>query len=251
MNYVNFHGTITAKIGLVTFGWPLPGFKSPSNMTHMEAEVVLRAFESGAAGFRSLSDEEWRSWLATHYAPQAIAAPDTTPVPEGEQPTSDPFTEPDASPVPDSVVAGEKRPLDTTEDPGQRKRACLGPTPVSLNFVNSGTPLHGGNFEVPKATRKPRKDKGEKRGPYKKRAVVNSENEHVIASAPPPKKQPRPRKAQKIADPITPTPVIVVPTPVIVAPAPAPVPVIVAPAPAPVPVIVAPAPAPTPHVSIL
>ncbi len=174
---------------------------------------MLRAIKSGAAGFRSLSDEEWRSWLATHYAPQAIAAPDTTPVPEGEQPTSNPFTEPDASPVPDSVVTGEKHPLDTSEDPGQRKRVCLGPTPVSLNFINSGTPLHGGNFEVPKVTRKPCKDRGEKCGPYKKRAVVNSKNEHVIASAPLPKKQPRPRRAQKIADPVTPTPVIAVPTP--------------------------------------
>ncbi|KAI0753043.1 hypothetical protein C8Q80DRAFT_1051582, partial [Daedaleopsis nitida] len=62
MNYTQFDTAITAKHGIIKENWPIPQFISPSNMMHMEVEITLRAFESGAARFRSLSDEEWREW---------------------------------------------------------------------------------------------------------------------------------------------------------------------------------------------
>ncbi len=239
MNYVNFRGVITAKVGLIDFGWPLPALKSPSNMTHMEAKVVLRAFESGAAGFCSLKDDEWCDWLTAHYASQVIVV--TEP-----QPSDSSESEPAPIPAPkaDNTATAEKRPAETSEDRAQQKRARTDPVLTSaVSFINSGVPLDGGNFVVPKA-RKPRKDRGEKRGPYKQRGdpqALNSENQPVAGSVPPPKKQPRPRKAKKIADPAAPAPatapVITPASTSIIAPTAAPTPAsmsIIAPAPAPV-----------------
>ena len=91
MNYVSFDEQITAKHGIVREPWPFPHFKSPSSMSHLEAEMTLRALESGTAGFRSLSDAEWQAWLSARYTPLAITAPndpsasDATP-PPGEAP---------------------------------------------------------------------------------------------------------------------------------------------------------------------
>ncbi|KAI0713885.1 hypothetical protein C8Q76DRAFT_620244, partial [Earliella scabrosa] len=63
MNYVNFDDAITAKFGIIPDPWP-PSvkFQSPSQMTHLEAEICLHAFQSGAAKFRSLSNDEWQTW---------------------------------------------------------------------------------------------------------------------------------------------------------------------------------------------
>ncbi|KAI0746794.1 hypothetical protein C8Q80DRAFT_1105313, partial [Daedaleopsis nitida] len=62
MNYAQFDAAITTKHGVIKENWLIDQFVSPSNMTHLEAKVTLRAFESGTARFRSLSDEEWRDW---------------------------------------------------------------------------------------------------------------------------------------------------------------------------------------------
>ncbi|TFK89865.1 hypothetical protein K466DRAFT_485877, partial [Polyporus arcularius HHB13444] len=62
MFYSSFDEQITAKHGVIMENWPIPKFDNPSSLSHLEAEVVLRALESGATRFRSLTDTEWATW---------------------------------------------------------------------------------------------------------------------------------------------------------------------------------------------
>ena len=243
MNYVNFDDAITAKFGIIPDPWP-PGvkFQSPSQMTHLEAEICLHAFQSGAAKFRSLSNDEWQTWLQARYTPKAIeASPTTAPEPDASPAADGATTAPTVSlaegendhdpshaaaerdgvvpteSAPDSTVPlsadkrrGEKHPAEATaEELEARKRARIDPAPnpaplMSVSFINSATPLDGATFEVPKATRRPRADKGKPRGPYKKKTATPSaganENQPppaTVGDTPAaPKPKPRPRKAR-------------------------------------------------------
>ncbi|KAI0700239.1 hypothetical protein C8T65DRAFT_580487, partial [Cerioporus squamosus] len=62
MFYSSFNEQITLKHGVILENWPIQKFDNPSSLSHLEAEVVLRALESGATRFRSLSDDEWATW---------------------------------------------------------------------------------------------------------------------------------------------------------------------------------------------
>ena len=63
MIYKDFEGSITMKFGIVLDNWPTKVFQPPSAMSHLEAEVSLRSWETGSTRFRALSDDEWRAWL--------------------------------------------------------------------------------------------------------------------------------------------------------------------------------------------
>lgn len=61
--YKGFDDHITGKYGVVCRGWPLPDFKSPTDMvTKNEVELVLHSFKSGTTSFQCLSDTERRVW---------------------------------------------------------------------------------------------------------------------------------------------------------------------------------------------
>ncbi|KAH9853145.1 hypothetical protein C2E23DRAFT_729112, partial [Lenzites betulinus] len=63
MAYVNFDAHITARVGVVVENWPLKRFCAPGEIcSRPELDTLIQAFTTGAARFRSLSDEEWASW---------------------------------------------------------------------------------------------------------------------------------------------------------------------------------------------
>ncbi len=65
MAYVNFDVRITARHGVVLEHWPLKKFCAPGEIcSRPELETLISAFTTGAARFRSLSDEEWDNWKA-------------------------------------------------------------------------------------------------------------------------------------------------------------------------------------------
>ncbi|KAI0371581.1 hypothetical protein BV20DRAFT_907090, partial [Pilatotrama ljubarskyi] len=63
MFYVGFAERITARYGLVIEHWPLPQFIAPAHIRSRIALLTLiKAWETDAAVFRSLSREEYFAW---------------------------------------------------------------------------------------------------------------------------------------------------------------------------------------------
>ncbi|KAI9061962.1 hypothetical protein FKP32DRAFT_1574720, partial [Trametes sanguinea] len=64
MFYVNFDEHVTLKYGIVVEGWPFPDkFIAPGKFGSVaELRVLLAAWESGTAYFRSMTNSEWRQW---------------------------------------------------------------------------------------------------------------------------------------------------------------------------------------------
>ena len=220
MNYVNFETAITAKFGIVLENWPVPKFQSPTNMSHTEAEICFRSWESGATRFRMLTNDEWAAWLSGRYAAPSVDEPTapaayseasptpTTPasatspaMPPVDIPTAASLNTPNASATPTSEaeVHASTYPAPTTAEKclvlksnimvPPAKRAHVEST--TLNFINSVTPAIGATFMVPKATCKKRSDVGVVRGPRKQRTLPTSENagpaemaSHVAAPKP-------------------------------------------------------------------
>ena len=213
MNYVNFKTAITAKFGIILENWPVPKFQSPTNMSHTEAEICFRSWESGATRFRMLTNDEWAAWLNGQYtapsvdepmAPAAVSEASPTPttpiaVPASATSSAMPSIEistattvnnvgstPNASatPTPEAEVHASAHPPPATAEKRlalesnvmapPAKRAHVEST--ALNFVNSVTPAVGAAFVVPKATRKKWSDAGVTRGPRKQRTPATSEN---------------------------------------------------------------------------
>ncbi|KAL6307955.1 hypothetical protein BKA93DRAFT_717635, partial [Sparassis latifolia] len=61
--YTNFDKKITEKYGVVTEGWPLTKFCSPSDVrSRSEIEILCRAWESEETQFHKLSHKEYEAW---------------------------------------------------------------------------------------------------------------------------------------------------------------------------------------------
>ncbi|KAI1782048.1 hypothetical protein LXA43DRAFT_906963 [Ganoderma leucocontextum] len=183
MNYTNFADAITAKVGIVAENWT-SRFETPSGLSHLEVEIALRAWEAGTTRFRALTDEEWRAWLEAQYHPQTAMSPSPEATPSTTDATSMPRR-------PNVFALGQTCLL-------WAKRVCSGP--MSVDFINSGTPAAGEAFSIPKSTRKKRSDAGVPRGPRKKPANAAAENVPPSATMPatqPPKA--RARRGKKAA----------------------------------------------------
>ncbi|EPT03291.1 hypothetical protein FOMPIDRAFT_32412, partial [Fomitopsis schrenkii] len=62
MNYQSFRSKIGEPNHVIIYGWPagIP-CTNPSNVgSRNNMKIVIAALESGIAGFRKLSDEEWK-----------------------------------------------------------------------------------------------------------------------------------------------------------------------------------------------
>ena len=184
INYKNFQ-KITHKFGIVYEGWPLERFCCPGDINSVpELNVLRNAFVSGAAFFRRLSDDEleqWRTQQGQAHLLAAAAAARTTPA---EGPAA--FSEPSVS----TAAAVPTTPLDGTSDGTSYTRPPLVPFEPSTQANTPALPLQAaaitgalqtvtGNENqvvfsvnegalVPRKPRKPRADKGKKRGPYKR-----------------------------------------------------------------------------------
>ncbi|KAH9899137.1 hypothetical protein C8Q73DRAFT_638607, partial [Cubamyces lactineus] len=64
MAYVNFDYHITLQHGVVLEGWPSGiKFAAPGKFTSIpELQTLYTAWDTGAAHFRSLTNDEWRAW---------------------------------------------------------------------------------------------------------------------------------------------------------------------------------------------
>ncbi|RPD78577.1 hypothetical protein L226DRAFT_568194 [Lentinus tigrinus ALCF2SS1-7] len=197
MYYDSFDQQITTKHGVVVDNWPIPTFHSPSNMSFIEAEIVLASFENNTTRFRSMPDKEWAAWKQRYLAaapdhdedtaraeaaardeeddgePVRILGPSPTRAENSDSTTPDATTPSDAipsasgAPAPaldngnSAATTGQKRAAEgDSSAAAPQKRAR--PAPLAVNFINSVNPVAGGSFQPPKA-RKTRSDKGKKR----------------------------------------------------------------------------------------
>ena len=208
MYYTNFDRAITEKYHVILEGWPLEKFCSPSEIvSRNEVSVVMASFESGATRFRKLSPTEFEKWSeerfnATINATTGPVAPVTSssPSPQDSTPPHEPPV-PDQSallPVSDSHASisnedtrvSTDRNLDPESEnapsssenalpenvspssmvPAKRKQThAESRQPLANTFVNTGvTSTNGATVMVNAKTRKPRADKGKKRGPRNK-----------------------------------------------------------------------------------
>ncbi|KAL7283107.1 LOW QUALITY PROTEIN: hypothetical protein ACG7TL_002532 [Trametes sanguinea] len=68
MSYVNFDDHITLPHGIVIEGWPHGiKFAAPGKFNSIpELQALYAAWETGAARFRTLTNAEWREWVAAY-----------------------------------------------------------------------------------------------------------------------------------------------------------------------------------------
>lgn len=103
MNYHNFKGAITEKFGIVLENWPIPKFQNPSSMSHTEAEISFRAWESGTTHFHMLTSEEWADWLNNWYVTPSATDPELVAESDSDVLTSAPAAAPVVAPSPPTV----------------------------------------------------------------------------------------------------------------------------------------------------
>jgi hypothetical protein len=197
MYYTNFDNAITEKYHVVLEGWPLEKVCNPSDIrSRTEISVLMTSLESGATRFRKLSTTEFEQWCEKRLADSAT----------GPQPSnaSSPLTPPSVV-VPPSVSqepvsnegAGASTTLANNENippsspsrdggnenvqlpssmtiPAKRNHTDIGgpstsQRPLADAFINTGVTTANGTTVMVKAkARKPRADKGKKRGPRAK-----------------------------------------------------------------------------------
>ena len=201
MYYTNFDSAITEKYHVIIEGWPLEKFCSPSDIaSRNEVSVLMASFESGATRFRKLSPTEFKKWTEERLSPAVNSSPDATdsssspssdPTPTHETPVQSPsapplgsqestsspqesisneepgpstgrVSDPDFENIPPQSTVPAKRKQGHAERPSSRH-------PLTNTFINAGvTSSNGATVMVNAKARKPRADKGKKRGPRAK-----------------------------------------------------------------------------------
>lgn len=140
MNYEAYETAIADKFGVIIEHWPLETFAAPGKFcTLVELRTLHNAWASGATRFRKLSDEEFKARKQRSLAQVLGQTP-----PEVSATATD-----DMAPTPVDPV---------TADPGVN----AGVTGSAAPALASAPPATAG--AAPR-TKKPRKDKGIKRGP--------------------------------------------------------------------------------------
>ncbi|KAF8170783.1 hypothetical protein BJ912DRAFT_1066409 [Pholiota molesta] len=192
MYYSGFDTAITAKYAVILECWPLEKFCSPSDIaSRNELNVLLTAFQSGATRFRKLSSMEFELWTtrrladttqtsATQQNSDATGTTDATGnmdtnATENVNATTN-AAHPQPSPFAPHMSASSNGNDENTPPPQSTtplipaKRKATG-APLQIITYNSGvTTADGTNLGVVKKPRKPRKDKGQPRGPRAKKA---------------------------------------------------------------------------------
>lgn len=162
MHYANFKAKITYEHGVVLEGWPLDDFQPPSKLTNMNAgHVLLAAWNSGAARFRRMKQDEWEQFKAEWKGPrpsgpvqqQATTAAETHQI--NTSTTASSTTNASATLAPDATGASTLGPSDPAVTPTAQKRPA--------------TALASDNVNEPPA-KKPRKKRSDAGVPRKKKA---------------------------------------------------------------------------------
>jgi len=131
MVYKSFKEQITRKHGIVIDGWPLPKFENPSAIgSQVEHRTLFNAWQSGAARFRKMSEDEFMNWIGEHHEDgpsdtPATSTPLVTTVSPSSITTSDShvthmFPSTSATPAFDFIEFG---PVSATPSVGTQKKA--------------------------------------------------------------------------------------------------------------------------------
>ncbi|KAG2126017.1 hypothetical protein DEU56DRAFT_743179 [Suillus clintonianus] len=167
MYYQNFDTYITAKFGIIIENWPLQKFCCLGDISsRSELAVLSLAWESNATRFRKLTDSEFNEWSNQRFQDamdQARVERDDGMEVDGEGQ--------------ENIIEGSDNepPLDSTSLPRQQ-------TSAPSHSVNVVTMANGTSVNISKRTRKPRCDKGQKRGPRTKKCSGQSEADPSIVS---------------------------------------------------------------------
>ena len=198
MYYTNFEHAITEKYHVILEGWPLEKFCSPSDIqSRTEISVLMKSIESGATRFRKLSNTEFEQWCEkakSTTGPTNASSPPPSPSAPAPSPSEGPLvsqepaldegaggsTTPDIENIPPTPSRDpgteDQQHLSSMTVPAKRKHtdsSGLGPPtsqrPLANAFFNAGvTSVNGSMVMVAAKVRKPRADKGKKRGPRAK-----------------------------------------------------------------------------------
>jgi hypothetical protein len=164
MFYQNFSHHVTRMHRLTIEGWPLGKLCSPSSINSVaELELLHKAWVTGTARFRRLSDEEWRKFLDDAYD-EGSGGTETDAVRNVSMSLN---TAPGESGPPPAPA----RSISATNHTTSKKRR---PEPFT-DFVNTMA-VDGRPVIVQKKARQKRSDAGVARGPRKKKAVSSTGN---------------------------------------------------------------------------
>jgi hypothetical protein len=154
MIYKNFEDHITRKHGIVVEGWPLRMFDNPSAIgSHVELNVLLRAWETGATRFRKMTEDEYMSWMESR---ANLEAPSTAAL--GFPPA---IALPQPGVQDASIILPIVLPIVPSIPPADLLMPAIHPSFNIISLESVTTPQT--NNSAPKKTRKTRSDKGKTR----------------------------------------------------------------------------------------
>ena len=190
MYYVNFDQHITFKFGVVLENWPVQKFQAPGNFSSIPIiSLIYSAFESGAARFRSLSDEEWQVWRQEFLAGKSVPAVTTTEsiveqaslAPNSERSEATPASNLDAAPTVNIDAAPAVNPDATpATDPDVAAPASSHVPAMGQSMSTEPAPSHGTtptsrDPSIPSAVSTPTADSTNVRG--EKRTIDQVDND--------------------------------------------------------------------------
>ncbi|KAI0346615.1 hypothetical protein BDW22DRAFT_1318831, partial [Trametopsis cervina] len=167
MFYVDFERHVTERLGIIVVNWPLAQFASPGAIgSRLELQTLYNAWSTGATHFRRLSPAELKTWQDERFKNSMAATTGPGASNDGSfsgtaieshvhiTPPSD-EAHPDVTsvpPPPSAVTVASAHSNATSDQHG------IAPPQTGVFSVSSAT-------LVAKKPRKPRADKGKKRGP--------------------------------------------------------------------------------------
>lgn len=161
MYYQNFDTYITAKLGVIIENWPLQKFCCPGDISsRTELTVLSHAWESNATRFRKLTDSEFNEWDNQRF--QAVM--------DQARAERDAGMEVDGKGQENRIEGCDNAPPLDSVDGVQVSNSLPCQQQTSTHAVNVVTMVNGNGVNIPKKTRKERSDKGQKRGPRKKKS---------------------------------------------------------------------------------
>ncbi|EIW74686.1 hypothetical protein CONPUDRAFT_77955 [Coniophora puteana RWD-64-598 SS2] len=174
MYYVNFDTLVTAKYGVLILNWPLRQLQCPSDInTTAELQVLINSWKNGTTKFYKMTPAEWAEWEEKRFesrmaemedAPEQVSEPvagvEQAPVPSDSQEATM-ITQRNNQPAPQSAAPAE---VFTVRQfmPATTPNAGISGVGSSDNFMNAV--IGPNNVLITTKQRKPRKDKGTKRG---------------------------------------------------------------------------------------
>ncbi|KAG6896214.1 hypothetical protein C0992_009682 [Termitomyces sp. T32_za158] len=183
MVYTGFEERFTIPYGVIIVNWPIDRFRSPSELTRPEVDILLGAWSTNTTYFRKMDPEEWAKWRQDRATAPSTCLTNNSSAADSADLGSDAggimndsgsgasgttndsgsgasgtTNEQDIQDMQDEISP------DSTVTPAPMTSTSTTP-PIFINMTGPGTMSVG-----PVRKRKQRSDAGQKRGPRKKKA---------------------------------------------------------------------------------